>query len=71
MWGKDNRSSVLIRQGIKKQVSQRVKPLDPGATSKKRQDHGKRQWRQFLSKEEYEVRKAAKVLEDKRQKDND
>ena len=44
--GPESRESRLIRQGIARQR----KSLNPGATSKKRQDHGKRQWRRFAPK---------------------
>jgi hypothetical protein len=45
-WGPESRDTRFIRQGI----SRLRKSLNPGATSKKRQDHGRRQWRQFKPK---------------------
>lgn len=47
-WGPDSMDSRYIRQGIDRSR----KSLNPGATSKKRQDHGRRQWRQFKGKPE-------------------
>lgn len=45
-WGPESRDSRLIRLGI----NRLRKSLNPGAKSKKRKDHGKRQWRQFKPK---------------------
>lgn len=47
-WGPASIDSRYIRQGI----SRERKILNPGATSKKRQDRGKKQWRQFRGKPE-------------------
>jgi hypothetical protein len=47
-WGPESSDSRLIRQGIKRLR----KRLNPGATSKKRQDRGKKQWRRFKPKPE-------------------
>lgn len=62
MWGPEPQQSSEIRQGI----SRLRRRLNPGATSKKRQDHGRKQWTKFLSKEEYEER--VKEKEDERAK---
>jgi hypothetical protein len=44
--GPESKSSILIRNGI----SRLRKSINPGATSKKRVDHGKKQYRQFKPK---------------------
>jgi hypothetical protein len=49
-WGPECRESIFIRQGIQRARRR----LNPGATSKKRQDHGRKQWRQFKPKPEEE-----------------
>ena len=46
-WGPDSKESRLIRQ----EIMRFRKPINPGVTSKKRQDHGRRQYRQFKPKE--------------------
>ena len=46
MWGPDSRESRMIRQGIMRSK----KRLNPGATSLKRREHGRKQWRQFKPK---------------------
>lgn len=47
LYGVESRESRYIRQGYK--TKQKV--LDRGATSIKRQERGKRQWRQFRTKD--------------------
>lgn len=47
-WGAASIDSRYIRQGI----SRERKILNPGATSKRRQDRGKKQWRRFKPKPE-------------------
>lgn len=45
-WGPESRDSRFIRQ----RISRVEKVLNPGATSKKRQLWGRKQWRQFKPK---------------------
>jgi hypothetical protein len=47
LYGPDSSESRFIRQGIKK----RKRTLNPGAKSRTRQERGKRQWRQFKTKD--------------------
>lgn len=47
-WGPESRDGRFIRQ----RISRVEKVLNPGATSKKRQLHGRKQWRQFKPKPE-------------------
>lgn len=45
-WGPESKVSGLIRQGINRER----RSLNPGAASRARQQHGKKQWRQFRGK---------------------
>jgi hypothetical protein len=45
-FGPEPKDRKYIRQGLAKNP----KTLNPGAKSKKRQDHGRKQWRQFKPK---------------------
>lgn len=47
-YGPEEKDSRLIRQGIKRLR----RTINKGVTSKKRQEHGKRQWRGFKPKPE-------------------
>ena len=72
IWGPYTKSAAqgkcrVARQGLTK--SKVPKALNPGAASRKRQEHGKKQWRQFLSKENYEARQKA-IADQKPQEDN-
>lgn len=44
--GRESRATTIIRQGLLRQQ----KALNPGATSLKRREHGRRQFRQFKPK---------------------
>ena len=47
LWGPEPLDSRFIRQGI----SKKSRKVNPGASSRKRQEQGKSQWRKFRSKE--------------------
>ena len=57
MWGLIDRKVRNIQTGRKR--AQKV--LNRGVTSKKRQEHGRRQWRRFHTKEQEDAINAAKA----------
>lgn len=59
-WGKGSRAALAIRQGR----TRKRKVLNPGATSLARQQHGKKQWRRFRTKEEDDAANAKKALDE-------
>ena len=48
LWGPEPLDSRFIRQGI----SRKGRKVNPGASSRARQEQGKRQWRQFRGKDD-------------------
>ena len=57
--GPEARDAIYIRKGI----STSKRKLNPGASSRARQEQGKRQWRKFRSKEQEQVEAAKKKAE--------